>query len=161
MTKNTSGWKWFFGVLALLTVSASVSLIWYSQAQQLRPEQFEAAAAHWAKHKPRSYRLRYKDTFSSQAGETTTNDYAVEVRDGKVVEVLVNGSPKAERLEYHDMEGLFSTIERFLDLDEKEKRKVYRIGVFDPESGALRRYVRRVMASRERQEIIVEPLQAE
>jgi hypothetical protein len=159
--KNPRGWKWFFALLALLTLSSTVGLIWYNLSQQLRPEQFEAARKLWSERGPTSYHLAFKESFSSPAdGQTSSNDYAVTVRDGKVVAVIVNGIPKTERLQYHDMNGIFNEIERFFELDEKEKRRVFRRAIFDEHTGAVRWFVRRVMASRERQEITVESLEA-
>jgi hypothetical protein len=159
VTKNPRGWKWFFAILALLTMAAIVGLIAYNESQQLRLEQFEAYHALWQKNKPASYTLAYEDKFTSQSGEMLKNEYLVEVRKGKVTEVLVNGIPKTERLEYHDMDALLGFIERFFELDQKEKRRVYRRGYFKDDTGALRWYVRRPMASVERQEITVKSLE--
>jgi hypothetical protein len=156
IVNNPRGWKWYFALLILLTLAATVSLIVYNLWQQLTPEQFEANLKLWQQKGPKSYTLVYKDTFTPQAGGEQTNHYVVKVVNRKVKEVLVNGVPKEERLEYHDMDGLFNFIERFFEMDEKEKRKVYRKGVFDENTGALRRFVRRVMGTRERQEIVVE-----
>jgi hypothetical protein len=159
VVQNPRGWKWFFAVLIVLTLAATVSLIVYNIKQQLTPEKFEAAYKRWQEKRPKSYTLVYKDKFTSQAGgDIQTNEYVVKVENRKVKEVLVNGIPKTERLEYHDMDGLFNFIERFFEMDAKGNRKVFRLGVFDPGTGALRKYVRRVAGSLERQEITAESL---
>src|SRR5688572_15010149 len=105
--KNPHGWKWFFLILGLLSLSATVSLICYNLWQQLTPEQFDAARKRWNQHGPKSYHLSFKESFTSADGQTASNEYAVTVRNGKVVDVVVNGIPKTERLDYHDMKGIF------------------------------------------------------
>ena len=156
VVNNPRGWKWYFAALILLTLAATVSLIVYNLWQQLTLEKFENNLKLWQQKGPKSYTLVYKDKFTSQGGDEQTNHYVVKVVNRKVKEVLVNGVPKEERLEYHDMDGLLGFIERFFEMDEKEKRKVYRKAVFDENTGALRYFVRSVMATRERQEIVVE-----
>jgi hypothetical protein len=158
--KKSNNWKWFFAALVVLSLLASGTLIGYNMQLQLRPEELEAKRELWRQNRPASYTLIYTETFSSQADSAPlSNHYVVKVDNRKVREVLVNGIPKKEGLEYHDMDGLFNEVERFFELDEKEKRRVFRKAQFD-DNGAIKSYVRRVAVSRERQEILVESLQA-
>lgn len=158
-TKNNN-WKWFFAIVAALALAASIVLVVFNLRQQLTPEQLDAARQLWIGHGPASYTLIYTEKFSSQAGSESKNHYVVKVRDRKVTEVLVNGAPKEERLEYHDMNGLFNEVEAFQDKDSKEKRKVFCRASFDDNTGAIRSYVRYVPNSSERQQIDVESLEA-
>lgn len=159
--KKNNNWKWFFGIVIFLALFTAISLVCWNLWLQLKPEQLEAAHQLWDEAGPKSYSLVYTHTFSSRTdSDTHTNHYAVKVKDRAVTEVIVNGIPKNDGLDYHSMDGLFKEIEGFQDKDEKEKRKVYRIAEFDRQTGAIRSYVRRVSGTRERQQIKVESLEA-
>jgi hypothetical protein len=160
MTPKNNNWKWFFLIVAVLALAASIFLVVFNMRQQLKPEELEAARQLWIEHGPASYTLIYTEKFSSQAGNELKNHYVVKVRDRKVTEVLVNGAPKEERLEYHDMNGLFNEVEAFQDKDSKEKRRVYCRARFDDDTGAIREYVRYVPNSSERQQIDLELIEA-
>lgn len=159
--RKNNNWKWFFAALVVLGLGSAVGMIWYNQSQQLKPEQLEAARKLWDEQGPASYTLIYTQTFSSQAdSRVLSNHYVVKVRDRRVVEMIVNGIPETERIEYHDMNGLFNEIEGFQEKDEKENRRVYRVAEFDKNTGAIGSFVRRVMGTSERQKITVETLEA-
>ncbi len=61
------------------------------------------------------------------------------------------------------MHHLLRDIEVFLDRDAKEGKKNYNVAIFDDQTGALRKYIRRVMGMRQRVEetVQLEPLPAE
>ena len=79
----------------------------------------------------------------------------VKVRDKKVVAATLNGAPLERRLwDEYDMPGWLGFVEEFLRLDTKpDAPRTFRVAVFDPQTGALRRFARRVSGTRERQEI--------
>jgi hypothetical protein len=155
--KRNNNWKWFFAVVAVLALGASISLIVINLRQQLKPERLEANRKRWEASGPANYVMVYT---TRKNLETTTDHYVVKVRNKKPYEVLVNGLPLTERLDYYGMSALFNDIERFLEIDsEKGKPRVFTKAHFDDTTGAIRQYVRRVMVSRERLEINVEPLE--
>src|SRR5262245_32787701 len=157
---RNNNWKWFFAIVIGLALFVAVSLIWWNLRLQLKPEELEAARKLWDEKGPASYSLDYTETFTGEGdSRVLSNRYVVQVRDRKVTEMVVNGIREDERREYHDMNGLFNEIEVFQDKDEKEKRRIYRRAIFDPNHGAILWYVRRVMNSRERQEITVKSLE--
>lgn len=157
--KTNNHWKWFFAIVITLALFTAISLIWWNLRLQLKPEELEAAHTLWDAAGPKSYTLVYTESFTSRTDAVAqSNHYVVKVRDRSVTEVIVNGLPKTEGLDYHGMDGLFKEVEGFQDKDDKEKRKVYRRASFDGQSGAILLYIRRVMGSSERQEIRVESL---
>ena len=155
-TKNNT-WKWFFAILFALALFASILMIAVNWHLQLKPELLEAARERWVASGPASYVMVYT---TRRNDETKTDHYVVKVRQKKTYEVLVNDIRLTERLDYYGMDAMFNDIERFQDLDsEKGKPRTYTRATFDDHTGAIRWYVRRVMGSRERQEINVEPLE--
>jgi hypothetical protein len=155
-TKNNT-WKWFFAILFALALFASILMIAVSWHLQLKPELLEAARERWETSGPANYIMVYT---TRRNDETTTDHYVVKVRKKKTYEVIVNDLPLTERLDYYGMDAMFNDIERFQDMDnEKGKPRTYTRATFDDHTGAIRWYVRRVMGSRERQEINVEPLE--
>jgi hypothetical protein len=153
------GWIWYFAVLAVLTVTAISIWIWYSRKQQLKPEQVAKARALWKEHRPSDYDLAYTKKGSA------TGTFALEVRNGKVVSVTLDGRPitrddrPLDPVFYprYDMSGLLDDIDQFLRLDaEPGKPRTFTIAAFDPDDGHLIHYVRRVMGGTERIEITVQ-----
>jgi hypothetical protein len=159
-------WIWYFVVVGCLTVLATTILVVYNRAQQLKPEQLEAARKLWDEKRPADYVLTYTKLGSA------TGTFVVTVRKGKIVsaimrqnvtkdgEVQVVEEPLEPRL-YHsyDMDGLFNDIERFLDLAaKKDSPRTYLVATFDPRNGQLVRFVRSVMGTGERIEIQVQPI---
>jgi hypothetical protein len=163
--KPNRGWIWYFVILGGLTSLAITVLVLYNLRQQLKPEQLEAARKLWDAKRPSDYVLTYTKTGA------VTGTFIVKVRKGKVVSVdmrqEVPGEQaikvvELERRLYrdHDMGGLFDAIERFLEMDaQKDSPRPYVRALFDPHNGQLRQYVRRVMGTRERIQIDVEPIQ--
>jgi hypothetical protein len=154
--KNSS--LWYFLVLGILAVAAMVSLVMYNLGQQLTQEQLTAARALWKEKGPKSYQLNYR----IKIGLDLEPDYfVVRVRNGEVVSSTRNERPEERRLfAERGMDAIFDWIQDFQDLAAKPKQtRPYLFGTFDPATGAVRKYVRRVRGSSERLEIIVEPLE--
>jgi hypothetical protein len=145
-------WVWYFAALGVLTVAAVVTLIVYNLWQQLTPEKLAAAAALWKAKGPRDYDLTYR-----QSAGNSVDTYSVRVRGGRVESAERNGVPLEERQwKYHSMAALFGDIERFQELDAAPGRpRTYTVATFDKDDGHLLRYVRRVMGTRERAQIVV------
>jgi hypothetical protein len=150
------GWIWYFAILAILTVTAISILIWFNLKQQLKPEQLAEAKALWKKHRPSNYDLTYTKKGSA------TGTFAIEVRDGKVVSVTLDGleitrddRPLDPSLyPRYDMSGLLDDLDQFLRLDAEPGRpRTFTVATFDPEDGHLIHYIRRVMGTSERIEI--------
>jgi hypothetical protein len=167
--KKNYAWVWFFVFIVLASIGVAGFMIWFNLRLQLKPEKLEAAMKRWKEHRPGDYLL----TYTKRLGDSDHVDtFIVKVRDNKVVEVRMNGNPLRDqqtdevipagddRLQYHSMDTLLRDVERLLELDAREKRKTYTVAFFDEETGALRKYIRRVMGSRERveEDAKVEPL---
>jgi hypothetical protein len=154
------GWLWYFVIVFALSIAAAVVIAVFNLRQQLKPEQLAAAEQLWKRCGVANYVMVYTVKTDSLAG-TRTDDYVVKVRSGHAYEALVNGLPQEQdRLIYYGMPKLFEYIDTFLEKDaEPGKPKVFTRALFDPDSGALRWYVRRVMGSKDRVEITVESLE--
>jgi uncharacterized protein DUF6174 len=155
--QKSKTWIWYFVLLAVLTAAATTTLIVFNLKQQLTPQQLAAAQALWKKHGPESYDLEY----TKEIGETKES-YAVRVRNGEVVDVMLNDKPIERRLyRYHSMPELFGFIEGFLEIDSKPGRpRAFARATFDEEDGHLKRYTRSVSSPKERVEIIVTKFEA-
>ncbi len=158
---RSRGWLWFFLFVAVMTVAATATLAVFNLRQQLTPGQLDAAQKAWKEHGPADYVFAYTIKREDAAGGSSDH-FLVTVRGGRATETLVNGLPvEPARLSYYGMPKLFEYVERFLELDaEPGKRKTFTRAIFNPNSGALLWYVRRVMGSRERVEISVETFEA-
>ena len=158
--KPNRAWVWYFAFVLIASVAVAASLIAFNLGLQLTPEKLEAEWAKWKQHGPRDYRMTYHKTL----GENQPDVFVVTVRDGKVRDVLMNEKTRleAEQLPYHIMYRMFRDIERFLELDAKQGKKNYVTAIFDPDTGAIRRFVRRVTGTKERIQLDVklEPLPA-
>ena len=153
-------WIYFFAFLVIASVGVTVFMIRFNLSIQLKPEDLAAARKLWEEKGPKSYDLFYTEQLNDDDRKTV---FAVKVRAGKVAEVLMNGKPLEPTTEdgvehdprpYHSMEAKYRDIERFLDIDQKKDApRVYVIANFDPETGAVLRYIRRVMGTRERVEL--------
>lgn len=155
-TRPNRRWIWFFLLLILLSLAAIITLIAYNLSLQLKPEQLAAARQRWQDHGLRSYQLSYARKLGADAPES----FVVRVRSGRVVSVSLAGRTLEKRLfAHHGMEAMFDHIQEFLDRDARPGQpRTYTKAVFDPATGAVRHYVRRVMGSTERLEITVESL---
>ena len=165
--RKNSTWIWFFAFLAIASVGVAGFMIWFNRQLQLTPERLEAMMEQWRTHGPRDYRLRITKRISDEGPD----QYEVTVLDRRVIDVRLNGQrlrdesnepypPGHERLQYYTMHHMLREIEVFLDRDKKAGRVNFNVADFDEETGALRRYVRRVMGTTQRIEetVQLEPL---
>ncbi len=152
-------WVWYFVVLIILTVAACTILVWYNLRQQLKKEDLQRAREQWKRDRPLNYDLHYTKRGSASGA------FDVEVRDGKVTSVTLDGREITQndkpidpsRYPRYDMTALMDDIETFLEEDSESSRpRTYTVATFDPKDGHLIRYVRRVMGTSERIEIIVQ-----
>ena len=162
-TSKNNGWIWYFVGVFVLAIVATGITVRYNFAMQLKPEMLETAQALWIEKGPRDYLLAYKiSTVSRETGAHEAH-YLVKVKDGRAYEAKVDGiEQEPDRMVWYGMPKLFYYIQGFLDKDaEPGKPKVYARAVFDPETGALLRYIRSVMTTGDRVEINVAPLKSE
>jgi hypothetical protein len=151
-------WIFFFVFLVVASVGVTVLMIWFNLSIQLKREELDAARKLWEQKGPRNYEMVYTKQINNDDRKTL---FAVKVRNGKVEDVLMNGKELEREKErdprqYHSMDAIFRDIERFMDIDQKKDApKVYVIANFDPDTGAVLRYIRRVMGSTERVELNV------
>ncbi len=145
--------KWFLLFLLLASIGVAATMIVFNLSIQLKPDQLEKAMKNWKENGPRSYKLAYTKQIDNN--DQMLDRIVVRVVDGKVKEGTINGEAIEERvLPYHSMDRLFIDIEKFLDEDSKPGRpKTYTTAIFDAKTGALYRYVRRVMGSTQRLEL--------
>jgi hypothetical protein len=150
--RTNHGWIWFFIVLAVLTLAAIAIQIWYNPTVPLTAPLLAEAQARWKEHGPRNYDLDY-----TIKKIENTEKFHVQVRNGKVVSVTMDGRALESRLyPYHTMPALFDFIEEFREQDSQPGRpRTFTSVMFDPVDGHLIHYVRSVAVRRERQEIIV------
>lgn len=144
-------WVWFFVVLVVLAVLAIGVELWFNLRQQLHRPDLEAARMLWNQKGPRDYDLEYTKRGSA------SGTFVVRVRGGRVASATMDGQPMEPRLyPYADMGGLFDDVERFLEMDSAPgSPRSFTKAQFDPVDGHLMYYVRSVMASRQRIEIVV------
>jgi hypothetical protein len=141
------------------SVGVAAFMIRYNLSLQLTPEKLQAARTLWKEKGPRSYRMVY----TKQLGDDPRKDrFVVEVRNGQVQSVIMNQTVflEPEQVPYHSMDRLLADIARSLEQDQKEGKKVYTKASFDPHTGALKDYIRRVMGSRERVQLQVLELES-
>jgi hypothetical protein len=150
--KKNHAWIYFFAFVFIASVGVMLFMIWFNLSIQLTPEQLEAARTLWKEKGPKSYDMVYTKRLND---DVKVGTFQVKVRAREVKEVLMNGKPLVKENDedsdpriYHSMDRLFSDIERFMVLDKKPGApKVYVTAIFDPDTGALRRYIRRVMGT--------------
>ena len=100
--KQSRTWVWYFAILAGLSIAATTTMIVYNLKQQLTPEQLQAAVARWNERGPANYDMEYtKQTAAAESLET----YAVEVRGGKVVKVVVAPGLRGKDTQWQPVEG--------------------------------------------------------
>lgn len=147
-------WVWFFVILAVLGLAAVVIQIRFNLAQQLKPEQLQAAHQLWQQNGPKNYRLQF--TQISSGGKDI---FVAWVRNGEVRAVVRKQDPsqpdtagqrlQPEQYSFYGMDGLFGIIDDFLRLEVR----TYMRATFDPQDGHVTHFVRRVSGTQERQEI--------
>jgi hypothetical protein len=159
-TQKNNVWIYFFAFLVIASVGVTVLMIWFNLHIQLTPEDLEANHKLWQERGPKSYDMIYTEKLNNDDRKTV---FVVKVRAGMVAEVLMNGKPLEPTKEdgqvhdprpYHSMDGKFRDIERFMDIDQKKDApRVYAIAVFDPDTGAVLKYIRSVMVTGQRVEL--------
>jgi hypothetical protein len=147
--KKNHAWIYFFVFIFVASIGATVLMIQYNRSIQLKPEQLEDARNLWKEKGPKNYNMVYTKKLND---ESKVDKFAVEVRNGNVTSVLMNGKPLEKETDaeqdpriFHSMDQHFRYLERFMELDKKPGApKVFVTAIFDDETGALRRYIRRV-----------------
>ncbi len=156
-------WVWFFVILAVLGTAAILINLAYNVFQQLKHEQLTAARALWEENAPADYDLEYivKDeeaTGGTEPLRLAVETFSVHVRGGKVQSVLRNGEevPADERGSY-GVGPLFELIQAHLEKDgQPGQPRTFTHALFDKADGHPIHYVRRVMGTRRRIEIIIQ-----
>ena len=161
--RRSRRWIWFFAPLAVLGLCAMISPWVYNLWQQLRPEQLAAARALWDQKGPKDYDLEYvikeddKPGADPSAGPEIEN-ISVRVRLGKIESATRNSKPVPREDENgFGIEALFELIQGNLERDgQPGQDRSYAHARFDKQDGHPIHYVRRIMGSRQRMEIIIE-----
>ncbi len=161
--RRSRRWIWFFAPLAVLGLCAMIIPWVYNLWQQLRPEQLAAARALWDQKGPRDYDLEYVIKEDDKPGADPSaspeiENISVRVRQGKIESATRNSKPVPREDEKRfGVEALFELIQGNLDRDgQPGQERSYAHARFDKQDGHPIHYVRRVMGSRQRMEIIIE-----
>jgi hypothetical protein len=139
--QRRSTWIWFYAVLGLLAVAAIVvPLVTIPLVHGLEPvtlERLQLARQMWDRAGPRDYDMEYRKQGS------LTGTFAVQVRNGRAVSVLMDGQAlPARELPYHTMPVMFDDLERLLELAQKPAAAGTILRArFDPKDGRLVRYI--------------------
>lgn len=141
------GWIWYFLALAVFAAMAAAIPLLINLKQQLQPDQVDGARALWNERGPRDYNLVYVEKIDL---DKQGDEYAVEVRGGKVIRVLCNGQPTTDP--GFTIDAIFGLIEKNLLGDREKGQRNYTVADFDSVDGHPRRYVRRVRGTNERLE---------
>jgi hypothetical protein len=154
------GWMGYFAFLLIASVGVAGFMIWFNLSIQLKPEEVEAAQTLWKEKGPKSYDLIYRKRLGISGQEDI---FAVKVRDRKVESVRMNGEPLERNKEqkpdddpriYYSMDAIFHDIIVFMERDQRTKdAKVYVIGNFDAKNGAVQRFIRYDMKTKDRVEL--------
>ena len=152
------GWVYFFVFIIVASVGVAAFMIWFNLSIQLKPEQLEEAQKLWQANGPKSYDMVYTKRLND---DSKVDKFEVKVRAGVVEEVKMNGQRLTRQADddtdprlFHSMDRLLVDIQRFMDIDQKPGApKVYVTAIFEPDNGALRRYIRRVMGTTTRIEM--------
>jgi hypothetical protein len=164
-------WIGFFILLAVLSAGAIVTNLVYNLSIQLRPEQLAEARQRWRENAPADYDLKYLVEITRQAEtEPEKSEYVVEVRGGRVVQVVdrsgvvylepslaVVAGPaplgvSSEDPEHYGVPALFEQIETALRQDETSGRRNFATAKFNAKDGHPFHYVRRVRGTKDRVE---------
>jgi hypothetical protein len=161
--RRSRGWIWFFALLAALGTCAIIIPWAYNLAQQLRPDQLADARERWAQFRPIDYDLEYVAKEDDKPGNDSlagpdVESLSLRVRNGQIESALRNGkSIPQEEVRQFGVDALFDLIQRNLDNDgQPGQPRTFAHARFDKKDGHPVHYVRRVMGSRQRLEIIIE-----
>jgi hypothetical protein len=162
-TRRSRRWIWFFAPLAVLGLCAMIIPWIYNVWQQLRPEQLAAARVLWDRRGPKDYDLEYVIKEDDTPGRDPSagpeiESISVRVRQGRIESATRNGKSVAlEEEKRYGVEALFDLIQGYLERDgQPGQSRSYAHARFDKQDGHPVHYVRRVMGSRQRMEIIIE-----
>lgn len=154
------GWIGYFAFLLIASVGVAGFMIWFNLNIQLKPEDLEAAQALWKEKGPKNYDMIFRKKLGISAQEDV---FAVKVRNGKVESVRMNGEPLKPSEDqkpdedpriYYSMDALFQFLVVFMERDQRNKEgKVYCVGNFDAKNGAIQRYIRYDMKTKDRVEM--------
>jgi hypothetical protein len=148
-------------VLAVLAAAFAGGLVWFNLRQQLTPGRLAEARRLWEENGPRDYVLHYSvkaESTPDPAGPPPMK-YTVRVREGRVVSAEgAGGRPlRGGEYEFGSMDDLFDHIERRLTADrEAGGRPPFVTATFHKQDGHVAHYVRSVMKTRERLEVVVQ-----
>jgi hypothetical protein len=169
--KKNHAWVWFFVFIVVASVGVAGFMIAFNLRMQLKPEQLETAMQRWNERGPSDYLM----TFTKRINNSEPDTFVVKVRAKKVVEVSMNGKPLRnedteqpfpaghDQLQYYSMDRLLRDVERFIQLDARDGKKIYNVATFDKDTGALETYTRsdKVAGQHVRETVKIEPLPAE
>jgi hypothetical protein len=162
--RNEYGWIAYFAFLIIASVGVTGWMIYFNLSIQLKPEELTQAHQRWKEHGPRDYTLVYTQALDD---DPTVTKFVVKVRAGEITEMFVNGKAKNIQSDLpmryndvllgHSMDDLFRAAEHFMEIDQRpDATKVYVTALFDPKTGGMLRYVRRVMGTKMRIERKIE-----
>jgi hypothetical protein len=154
MLERNGRWIWFFVLLGLLGVAAVTIPIVYNLSLQLTPAQVAEARERWRSHGPADYDLEWREKLT-RAAATEETVYRIEVRRGKVTNVVRVGRPSTaiDGGEF-DVDHLFDRIEAEQRRSMEDGRRDFATAAFDSTDGHPIRYVRRDKSRGERVEWI-------
>jgi hypothetical protein len=152
-SRRNRNWLYVFAAFAVLGLLA-MGINWaYNVGQLLKPEDLTAARDRWRQNRPAAYSLRVQ----KQTGVGTLDEIRLKVRDGQIVEFLLNGrepeplmTPDGKRLvdeerrqrEYYDVDGLFDSIDAFIEQDREKGQQAMMRAKFDTTDGHVIMFMR-------------------
>lgn len=164
--RSNYGWMGYFAFLIIASVGVAGFMIWFNYRMQLTPKQLDEAHNLWKDNGPKSYNMIYSKKIGTM---DHADEFKVKVRNGVVIEVKLRDEPLKRPKEaepdydprvYHSMDNIFRDMQRFMEKDQKkDANKVYVVANFDPKTGAVQRYIRYDMRSKERVELNILPLE--
>jgi hypothetical protein len=128
-------------VVGLIGVFGAMVYFNRSQLPLMKAAAFEAAQAKWSQRGPANYDMDLEGNFNLKGR------LHVEVHNGKVTAMTLDGQPKPERLwDYYSVPGLFGIIREDLERNAaavtNPEKVVIQQAEFDSELGYPRRYQR-------------------
>jgi hypothetical protein len=128
-------------VVGLIGVFGAMVYFNRDQLPLMKAAEFEAAQAKWNQRGPANYDMDLEGNFDLKGR------LHVEVHNGKVTAMTLDGQPKPERLwDYYSVPGLFGIIREDLERNAaavtNPEKVVIQQAEFDPDLGYPRRYQR-------------------
>lgn len=164
--KRNRLWIGYFAFLIVASIGVTIFMIWFNLRIQLKPEQIQAARKLWEEKGPKNYNMIY----TRKLGVTDVSEqFKVKVRKGSVIEVKTPDEPlkrpedapaEEDPRRLHGMDALLAEMAANMERDRQpEANKVYVVANFDPATGAILRYIRYDMRTKERVELNIQPLE--